>query len=413
MSWKSSSIIKERERFALLALQKRQPFTELCRQFGISRQVGYKWRDRFAAEGRRGLRDKRRGPKQPAQPQAQRWRRRALGLRRVHRHWGGAKIRSKLAQKYGRRGLPAVRTLERWFAQAGLTKKRPRRVRQGPAVVHPELTRGCRRHQVWTVDFKGWYRTGDGQKQEPLTIREMWSRYVLAIRLLPDQSDTQVRRVFGRVFAGHGLPEIIRVDNGSPFASLGALRLTRLSVWWLRLGIRVEFTRRARPGDNAAHEQMHGIYAREVAVDPGANRRSEQRRAERWRRLYNEQRPHAALGQRPPSARYARSPRPYPAKLPEWTYPPSWEVRRVRSHGDIKWQGRLRFVGRPFVGERLGLKVLGAGQWAVYLGALLIGHLHAADSSGVRPAFWQRLPSKPKTGRVLQGGPPRQNKFRR
>lgn len=413
MSWKPSSIVKERERFVRLALKEQQPFARLCGQFGISRRVGYKWCGRFAEEGRRGLADQRRGPKEPAQPQGQRWRQRALGLRRAHRHWGAAKIRVKLAEKYGRRGLPAERTLARWFAQAALSKKRARRARQGPAVAHPGLTCGRRRHQVWSVDFKGWYRTADGQRQEPLTIREMWSRYVLAIRLLPDQSDARVRVAFRRVFAQHGLPEIIRVDNGSPFASLGALRLSRLSVWWVRLGIRVEFTRRARPGDNAAHEQMHGLYAREVAADPGANRRSEQRRAERWREQYNQQRPHAALRQRPPSARYVRSPRPYPAKLAEWTYPESWNVRRVRGHGDIKWQGRLRFIGRPFVGERVALKVLGLGQWAVYLDRLLIGHLHATDASGLRPAFWQRPPSKRPTKRSSKGGASRRKKFRR
>jgi len=252
------------------------------------------------------------------------------------------------------------------------------------------LTQARRRHQVWTIDFKGWYRTRDGQRQEPLTVRDLWSRYVLAIRLLPDQSDGAARQALRRVFHQHGLPTAIRVDNGSPFGGLGALRLTRLSVWWQRLGIRVEFTRRARPGDNAAHEQMHGVYAREVAARPAQNRRGEQRRAERWRRCYNEQRPHAALGQRPPESRYERSPRCYPEKLAELVYPRGWKVRRVRSHGDIKWEGRLRFVGRAFVGERVGLRRLEEGQWAVYLGRLLIGHLHTSDLSGLRPAVWQR-----------------------
>ena len=262
MPWKNSSTIKERERFVILALQKKQPLARLCRQFGISRQLGYKWRRRFVEEGRRGLEDRRRGPTQPARPQAQQWRQKALGMRRAHRHWGGAKIRVKLAEKYGSRKLPSARSLERWFGQAGLIQKRPRRARQGPMVAHPGLTRACRRHQVWSVDFKGWYRTDDGQRQEPLTIREMWTRYVLAIRLLPDQSDAAVRAVFTRVFREHGLPEAIRVDNGAPFGGCGALGLTRLSAWWERLKIRVEFTRRARPGDNAAHEQMHGLYAR-------------------------------------------------------------------------------------------------------------------------------------------------------
>jgi putative transposase len=400
MPWKNSSTIKERERFVVLALQEKQPFARLCRQFGISRQLGYKWRERFAEEGRRGLQNRSRGARQPARPQAEQWRQKALRLRRAHPHWGGEKIRVKLAEKYGRRKLPAARSLERWFRQAGLIRKRPRRARQGPAVAHPGLTRACRLHQVWTVDFKGWYRTADGQRQDPLTIREMWTRYVLAIRLLGDQSDARARAVFTRVFRQHGLPEAIRVDNGAPFGGCGALGLTRLSAWWERLGIRVEFTRRARPGDNAAHEQMHGLYAREVASRPGANRRSEQRRAERWRQEYNERRPHAALGQRAPAAGYRRSRRPFEPELAKLVYPQGWEVRRVRPKGEIKWQGRLRNIGRAFIGEKVGLKVLGEGQWAVYLGPLLLGHLHREDAAGIRPAQWRR---PPKTGTKRSG----------
>jgi putative transposase len=390
MPWKKSSVVKERERFAVLALKEQRKFAQLCREFGISRQQGYKWRKRFQQEGRRGLADRPRGPRQPRQPQGQRWRQKALRLRRAHRHWGGEKIRVKLAEKYGGRGLPSARTLERWFVQAGLSKQSRRRARKGPAVPHPGLTVPCRRHQVWTVDFKGWYRTGDGQRQEPLTTREMHTRYALAIRLLADQSDAAARAAFVRIFREHGLPEAIRVDNGAPFGGCGALGLTRLSVWWLRLGIRVEFIRRARPGDNAGHEQFHGLYAREVAAQPSTRRWSEQRRADRWRKEYNEQRPHEALQQRTPAQFYKRSPRIYPAKLPPVVYPARWEVRRVRPPGHIKWQGRLRFVGRAFVGEKVGLKVLGSGQWAVYLGKLLLGHLHLADLAGMRPARWQR-----------------------
>ena len=395
MPWKNSSIVKERERFVILALKAKQPFARLCREFGISRQAGYKWQERFLEKGRRGLRDRRRGPLKAPQPRAEYWRAKALGLRRRHRHWGGRKIRVKLAEKYGRRELPAVRTLERWFKKAGLSKSRPRRAPRGPSVPHPGLTCPRRRHQVWTVDFKGWYRTADGQRQEPLTIRELWTRYVLAIRLLPDQSDPEVRAAMSRVFRAHGLPQAIRVDNGSPFSGLGApLGLSRLSAWWTRLGIRVEFTRRARPGDNAGHEQMHGLYAREVAAHPGAHRRSEQRRAERWRRHYNEQRPHAALGQRPPAAFYAPSARRYEPKLADCIYPKSFQVRRVRPYGDIKWQGRSRWIGRAFAREKVGLKALGTGPWAVYLGRLLIGHLHAEDTTGMRPAVWQRSPTQ-------------------
>jgi putative transposase len=395
MPWKHSSVIVERERFALLALKKTCSFTELCRQFGITRQTGYKWCQRHRAEGRRGVVDRSRAPKQPAQPQARRWKAKVLQVRRANPHWGAEKLRVELARRHPRQPLPSGRTMARWLQAAGLARVRPRRARPGPALPHPGLTVPRRRHEVWTVDYKGWYRTGDHQRQEPLTVRDLFSRYLLAIRLLPNQSEQAARAAFVQIFRRHGLPQAIRVDNGAPFGGQGALGLTRLSVWWQRLGIRVEFTRRARPGDNAGHEQMHGVYAREVAATAAADRAREQRRAERWRRLYNERRPHAALGQRYPAARYAPSRRAYPGALPPLRYAKGWSVRWVRPKGEIKWAGRLRYVGRAFARERVGLRPLEEGVWAVYLGSLLIGELHAKDTAGMRPARWQRGPAAP------------------
>jgi transposase InsO family protein len=283
-----------------------------------------------------------------------------------------------------------VRSIERWLKEEELL--RPwRRTPAGPKVPQGELTVPQRLHQVWTVDFKGWWRTRDGQRQEPLTIREGYSRYLLAIRLLPNQSDLAVRAVFREVFRVEGLPEAIRVDNGVPFSGKGPLGLTRLSVWWWRLGTRVEFTRKGRPGDNAGHEQMHGLLEREVVRQAAAaNRKVEQRRVEAWRREYNQVRPHEALGQRPPSSQYQRSPRRYAGEPKPLVYPSAWAVRRVRSAGDIKWQGRLRSIGRAFVGERVGLESQGPGQWKVYLGSLCIGELRASDPGSMRPAQWQR-----------------------
>lgn len=392
MPWKTSSAALQRQQFVTLARQHTKPFPELCRDFQISRSNGYKWLKRCAEEGWGAVEDRSRRPRQPAQKQAECWQKRALALRRRHPAWGAKKIRALLGEKASQGGLPCVRTLERWFQQHGLLRTW-RRTRRGPAVPHPGLTVAQRAQQVWTVDFKGWYRTGDGQRQEPLTVRDLHTRYLLTITLLANQSEAKVRPVFRRLFRAHGLPEAIRVDNGAPFGGKGALGLTRLSVWWLRLGIRVEFTRRARPGDNAGHEQMHGLFAREVAAQASANRRSEQRRVERWRREYNELRPHEALQQRPPAAAgYRPSPCRYPTPLPEPVYDTSWSVRRVRPHGDIKWQGRLRFIGRAFVGERVGLQPTGPGQWAVYWGSHLVGALHAADRASMRPAHWRRVP---------------------
>lgn len=240
------------------------------------------------------------------------------------------------------------------------------------------------------MDFKGWFRTDDGIRQEPLAVRDLFSRYGLCLRLLANQEDQAVRAVMERLFAAHGLPKVIRVDNGSPFGGNGALGLSRLSVWWLRLGIRVEFTRRARPGDNAAHEQFNGCYQREVVAEGGPQRRSMQGRSTRWLAHYKE-RPHEALAGRTPIQLYCRSPKAYPKELPPLVYPQAWEVRRVRNHGHIKWRGRLRFIGRAFVGQTIGLKPLSATVQAAYLGKLLIGHLHQQDPGGLRPAHWRRL----------------------
>jgi putative transposase len=395
MSWKTSSIVLERQRFALGALQARQPFARLCAEYAISRKTGYKWLARYRAGGAGALRDLSRRPRHCARQKPARWKRAVAAVRRTRPHWGAKKIRARLRELYPRQRLPALCTIGRWLHELGLVGRRSRRARRGPALPHPGLTTPRRLHQVWTLDFKGWFRTADGQRHDPLTVREAKSRYLLEIRLLPDQSDTAARCALTRLFRRHGLPSAIRVDNGSPFGGKGALGLSRLSLWWLRLGIRVEFTRRARPGDNAAHEQMHARYKAETLDPPAADRRAQQRRTDRWRHDYNHHRPHEALGQKPPARAYLPSQRRWPPKLPALCYPQSFATRRVRPHGDIKWQGRLRFIGRAFVRETLGLKTLSAQHCAVYLGALLIGELHANDASGMRPARWQRLPEKP------------------
>ena len=395
MPWKTSSIVLERQRFALAALRSIKPFARLCAEYAISRKTGYKWLARYRVGGAGALPDQSRRPRRCAKKKPAYWKRCVRQVRRSRPHWGAKKILAQLRELHPRKRLPALRTIGCWLRELGLLGARVRRARRGPAVPHPGLTTPRHRHQVWTVDFKGWFRTADGQRHDPLTVREAKSRFLLEIRLLPDQSDSAARRTMIPIFRREGLPAAIRIDNGSPFGGKGALGLSRLSVWWLRLGIRVEFTRRARPGDNAAHEQMHGRYKAEALNPPAANRRAQQRRTDRWRHDYNHHRPHEALGQKPPARLYRPSKRRWPQRLPALHYPPSFAVRRVRPHGDIKWQGRLRFIGRAFVGETIGLKALSAHHWAVYLGALLIGELHAKDAPGMRPAHWQRLPEKP------------------
>jgi hypothetical protein len=262
------------------------------------------------------------------------------------------------------------------------------------------LTEPVKPNDVWTVDFKGWFRTQDGQRIDPLTVRDLFSRYLLTVRLLPDQRGEPVKAVFMRLFGRYGLPKVIRMDNGSPFASLGPAGLSGLSAWWTVLGIGVEFIRPGHPEENGAHEQMHGVFKLEMLGRPSSTLRAQQRRVFGWVYQYNHERPHEGLGQRLPAEFYKRSPRRYlGARLNvKLKYDRSWQARGVRSNGQIRWKGRLRFVGEAFIGFRVGLKPVRGVVHEVYFGRILLGELHASDSGGLRPsAYVRQSPTIPST----------------
>jgi hypothetical protein len=232
---------------------------------------------------------------------------------------------------------------------------------------------------------------------DPLTVRDLFSRYLLGIRLLGHRHEP-VRQYFQRLFVIFGMPEIIRVDHGPPFAGDGALDLSRLSAWWLRLGIRVEFTGRARPQDNAAHEQMHQVYKAEVTSPPAATQLGQQQRTTRFVNYYNHYRPHESLNQRVPAEFYYKSRRRYPSRLPELRYRRTWPTRRVTESGYVRWRGRVRPIGRAFGGQRVGFKPIRQGVHEVYFHRQLIGLLVDTDPGGLRPARWthETEASKPK-----------------
>ncbi len=387
MAWKEFLVSEERARFVFTVKSKSDSFAWVCGRFGISRKTGYKWWRRYRGGGARALADASRRPHRRGKTHHFAWRMRLRKVRQQHPRWGAKKLRRLLQRAFPQaRRVPAVSTLARWLVELHLVKKRKRRARRGPVLpwrgVH--APRGC--NEVWTIDFKGWFRTGDGRRCEPLTVRDLYSRYMLEVVLLPSQSDAAVRRAMRQVFRRYGLPKVIRVDNGAPFGGKGALGLSRLSVWWLRLGIGVEFVRPAHPQDNGAHEQMHRVLRADVATPPAPSVAAQKRRIRAWIGCYNHQRPHEALGQRVPAQIYWPSNRPMPEQLPAVEYPCAWKTRRVRNRGHIKWQGRERFVGRAFVGELVGLKRTAAGIHEVYLDRHLIGLLYDRDLAGMRPA---------------------------
>jgi putative transposase len=388
MPWKQPKNHAPLAAFIDEVLSAKMPFGHACRKHGISRKTGYKWWNRFLKNGRAGLNRRSCRPRRLRRRWPQ-WVRTAVNQeRRRHRHWGAKKLCWALRQRWPGRRLPHPRTLERWSPRP----PRRHRARRGPQL--PALKRRSvrRPNDVWTIDFKGWFRTADGARIDPLTVRDLHSRYLLLVAAVPAQSDRAVRGLLTGLFRRHGLPRAIRADNGVPFGGGGVLGLTTLSVWWLRLGIQVEFGRPAQPQDNGAHEQMHRMLKTEATRPPSRHAAAQHRRLQRWRQIYNHQRPHEALGQRVPAQSYRSSPRRWPRRLPRWRYRPAWPVRLVSAGGWLHWAGRRRLIGRPFAGERIALRTRG-DHHEVYLGPHLLGLLYPDDLGGLRPA--RRTPTKP------------------
>ncbi len=404
MAWREVAPMEERVRFVLQAVREEQGMSALCREFGISRKTGYKWLARYRAWGLEGVRELSRRPRtSPTRLPAEVVR---LLLRERQRHgsWGPKKLRALLATKYGIRPVPAASTIGTLLRRHGLT--RPRRRRR--PVSQPERTgrtAPTRPNEVWAADFKGWFRTGDGQRCDPLTISDLYSRYVLACRRVEGVRIEDVRPAFRRVFRRFGLPEALRVDNGPPFGSRGVGGLSQLSVWWLQCGIRVECIEPGHPEQNGGHERMHRTVKAETTRPPAATPRAQQARFDGWRRTFNQERPHEALGMQRPAQRYARSPRRYTDHPAPPIYPAHYHLRRVKHAGVIKWRNQLRYIGEALRGMVVGVVEVGDEQYDVYFGALRLGRLEregalrAGDSPPTPPPSLHHS-----VGRAARGG---------
>lgn len=345
----------------------------LCREYGISRETGYKWLRRYRDLGYEGLEEESRRPGSSPLALAEQLVVAVLEAREAHPRWGAKKLRNLLQRKYGD-STPGRATIERVLSRVGLVRRR-RKVRPANVVERAPEAVAKGPNDVWTVDFKGWWRTLDGSRCEPLTVRDAFSRYVLCAKAMPNTSMAGVRQEFERLFRRYGIPRAIQCDNGTPFISVTSRGgLTQLSAWWVSLGIQLVRSRPACPQDNGAHERMHRDIRADVQAFPSSHRQAEQRAIDRWRQEFNHVRPHEALGGKVPSDLYRAGPRRSLA-LVRYDYPVGWLVRRVFGKGLVCLHNEQRVVGRALVGYRIGLEPLEAGLHRVWFGELDLGDL--------------------------------------
>lgn len=402
MPWKERRAVDERRSFIEAWEKGEEDFAELCRRYEISRQTGYKWAQRYAEQGEQGLQERSRAPEHCPHAMSEGVAEAVLQLRREHPRWGPRTLRRRLQVLRPERAWPASSSIGELLSREGLTHpRRPRR--RTPSYTAP-LAHAQAPNQVWCGDYKGWFYCGDGQRCDPLTLSDAFSRYLLRCRAVPKTDGVEAQVVFEAAFREYGLPEAIRTDNGPPFASPAPAGLSRLSMWWLRLGIRHERIAPGCPEQNGRHERMHQTLKQETASPPRANLRQQQQAFQRFQHEYNQERPHQALNYQTPGQLYVGSTRCYPSRLPELEYVPGVHLRRISQQGSVKWKGGRAFVSEVLAREYVGLLEVEEDFLEVYYGTLFLGVLEAA---GPEPVF-AADPGPPHRSRrkAAAGGPP-------
>jgi len=371
MPWKESNALEQRNAFITEWSKGEQSITELSRDFDISRKTAYKWLERFELGGRAGLADGNRAPHHSPQAIGEETAAAIMAERQAHPTWGSRKIAQSLMRRQPKKVWPAASSTGDLLKREGLIQGRRTR-RRTPPYTEP-LQHAQEANQVWSVDFKGWFRYGDGGRCDPFTATDALSRFLLCCQATDKADGVHVRGVMESMFRTRGLPDAIRSDNGSPFASRAPGGLSRLSMWWMQLGIRHERIEPGCPEQNGRHERMHRTLKQETASPPRANRRKQQEAFGAFQREYNEQRPHEALDWKTPAELYAPSTREYPARLPELKYPPGVHMRRISQQGSLKWRCERTFLSEVLARRTVGLLETDEDFFEVYYGPLLIG----------------------------------------
>jgi putative transposase len=374
MPWRETGPMDERLGLVMDVLEGRFTVTEACQRRNVSRKTAYKYLKRFRAEGLSGLEERSRRPHgSPSATPAQVCDL-LIATKKARRHWGPKKLLGYLTKRYPELDFPAPSTVGAILKGAGLVdSKRRRHPPLAPAVWERERTAGDAPNRVWCIDFKGEFRLGNGQLCYPLTLIDLFSRDPRTIHALSSTKGAPVREELTRVFERDGLPDVIRSDRGTPFASGAIGGISKLAIWWLKLGIRLERNDPGHPEQNGALERMHRTLKAETTRPPEKDLEQQQQTFDAFRAEYSQERPHEGIGMRCPADLYVPSVRAMPSVLPEVSYPGHFEVRSVRPDGYIKWAGRQIFVSEVLHRERVGIEPVDEGLWSLYFGSCLLG----------------------------------------
>lgn len=372
MPWKETNAVDERIRFIEDYWTRRWSVAELAERYGVSRKTAYKWIERQRQGGFAALADKSRAPRRRPNRVSSEVANRIVELRQRHPSWGPKKLKSWLENNQPKQVWPAASTIGALLKSRGLVAERHKK-RRTPLSTQP-LAAATESNMVWSADFKGQFKVG-GRYCYPLTITDNFSRYILAVEGVNGTQEKTAKPIFERAFHENGLPWRIRTDNGAPFASKAVGGLSRLSIWWVKLGITPERIEPGQPQQNGRHERMHRTLKAETARPPKSNEELQQEAFDSFRKVFNDERPHEALNQQPPASVYLPSSREMPNEVSDPDYPYDFITRRVRSNGHLRWEGGESYLSTLLSKEAVGIEEIGDGLAQLWFGPIYLGLL--------------------------------------
>lgn len=380
-----------KEEFVIQAQKGSQSFSSLCREYGISRKTGYKWLGRFDEDGFTGLENQSRRPASSPEKLSEEAVCKLVRLKQDHMKWGPKKIHTLYLRTSGE--AMSLSSVKRVLKASGFVRPK-RRPRQTPVQRLNDRHEALAPNDIWSVDFKGWWYAKDRARCEPLTVRDEFSCYILEARMLASTKTEAVQQAFDRLFSVYGLPRVIRSDNGTPFASARGLRgLTRLSVWWVSLGIELERIDPGKPAQNGGHERMHRDLKDDIQTQITGSSTDIQRSLDLWREEFNTVRPHEKLGMKSPADVYRKSGRSYTASLSEVEYPLYYRTRVVNKHGYLKLDGMMIYLSEALTGVTVGVTDLNESFYAVYFDYIELG-LIERETYSFKPFSQKQIPPR-------------------